>query len=132
MLEPTWKTRGGRVLLISEMGDEHLVNTINMIRRNARSKLEMYFAYTWLGEERCHVTGWRVTYNEHTRFGEECCHVVGWRVTDNELDQWLFKKSSQFVALVAEYHRRVFRALANMLAVFRDDTIVRAFAMELD
>ena len=30
---PTWKTREGRVMLMSEMGDSHLQNSINMVKR---------------------------------------------------------------------------------------------------
>lgn len=31
----TWKTQDGRILLISEMDDKHLINTIKMLERNA-------------------------------------------------------------------------------------------------
>lgn len=42
---PTWKTRDGRVLPIADMGDDHLANTIRMLRRKGfigRSTLEAY------------------------------------------------------------------------------------------
>ena len=47
MSAPTWKTRDGRVLLISEMGDGHLLNTVRMLRRKGfigRSTLECYLS----------------------------------------------------------------------------------------
>lgn len=89
----TWKTRDGCVLIISEMSTEHIVNTINMIRRN-----------TWRGHH----------------------------VSETRLEQLLMLHHAKYRALVAEYNRRVARALANLLDAFRDGTIVRAMAMELN
>lgn len=33
-MEPTWKTKDGRTLLIRQMPDNHLLNAIRMLKRN--------------------------------------------------------------------------------------------------
>lgn len=39
VLPDTWTTRDGRVVSIAGMDDDHLVNTINLLRRRSRSAL---------------------------------------------------------------------------------------------
>lgn len=37
--DPTWETKDGEVIPISELGDNHLYNILNMLRRKAVAKL---------------------------------------------------------------------------------------------
>lgn len=42
-----WTTKDGRVLLVSEMEDRHLVNTIRMLRRNVEAYRLAHLSQMW-------------------------------------------------------------------------------------
>ena len=54
--QPIWTTRDGRVLLMSQMTDQHLMNFIAMLRRKAQGAqdqavLRGYLMLSWINGE---------------------------------------------------------------------------------
>lgn len=106
--EPTWTTRDGRVILVVDMGDQHLANTIAMLRRKNRG-VAAYRVIRARHREAlalCSYLGDDPPDGAAMAAEEELGELLSRPITDRERDDALGKVYPTFATLVAEARRR--------------------------
>ena len=78
--ERVWRTKDKRVILIADMEDEHLLNSIEMLKRNGYCTIAAYDAgCAALGSQRGEMAQY---YAEQEMTNAKPCHELDWLIEE--------------------------------------------------